>query len=213
MMNTADNITQMIDTYTDQIERYESMSTWYAAFCAVCILTVFVFAINLMLRQSKEDEKRRQSYYIFLSAIFLLVPSMVTLYLYTFAMNMRKVALYRGYLSFLERQYNNLTGMDIMLFDNGIINTAFSFDSFLVNGLGPVVMAFFVVLALMVGFMASLYFAWKIDSAKVKSRLKICIAVLAVVCVLFDGLCTYYLSINDSVVASVISYCEQQGAD
>lgn len=207
---TADNIIRMINTYTEQIERYENMSTWYAAFCAVCILTVFIIAIFLLLRHQKEDVGHRQPYYISLSAIFLLVPSIVTLYLYTFAMNMRKVALYRGYLCFLERRYNSLSRMEIMLFDNGIIDTYFSFNSFLVNGLGPVVMAFFVILALTVGFMASLYFARKIDSAKVKGRFKICIAVLALVCLFFDGLCTYYLSINDSVVASVISYCEQE---
>lgn len=208
-MGTTDNITQMITSYTEQIERYESLSTWFAAFSAVCILAVFFFAIMLIIRQQKEDAGSRERYYVFLSALFLVVPSITTLYLYTFAMNMRKVALFRGYLSFLETRYNSLAGADIMLFDNEIIDTFYSFGSFYVNGLGPVVMAFFVIAALAIGFAASLYFAGKVSWVKVRNRLRLFAGLLAIVCILFDGLCTYYLSINDQVMHSVMHYCEK----
>lgn len=69
-MGTTDNITQMITSYTEQIERYESLSTWFAAFSAVCILAVFFFAIMLIIRQQKEDAGGRERYYVFLSALF-----------------------------------------------------------------------------------------------------------------------------------------------
>lgn len=209
-MDKAGHITQMINSYTEQIERYESLSTWFAAFSAVCILAVFFFAILLIIRQQKEDEGNRERCHIFLSALFLVVPSITTLYLYTFAMNMRKVALFRGYLGFLETQYNRLAEANLMLFDNGIIDTFYSFGSFYVNGLGPVVMAFFVIAALAIGFGASLYFARKVRQAKVRNRLQLCMGILAFVCIVFDGLCTYYLSINDQVVQSVIRYCEMR---
>ena len=209
-MDKTDNIIQMIGSYTEQIERYENLSTWFAAFSVVCILTVVFFAIALIIRQQKEEKGNRERYHIFLSVLFLIVPSITSLYLYTFAMNMRKVALFRGYLSFLESQYNSLAGSNIMLFDNEIIDTFYSFGSFFVNGFGPIVMAFFVIAALAIGFGASLYFARRVSQMRIRGWLKFAIAILAFVCILFDGLCTYYLSINDQVMHSVVHYCEQQ---
>lgn len=209
-MDKTDNIIQMIGSYTEQIERYENLSTWFAAFSVVCILTVVLFAIALIIRQQKEEKGNRERYHTFLSVLFLIVPSITSLYLYTFAMNMRKVALFRGYLSFLESQYNSLAGSNIMLFDNEIIDTFYSFGSFYVNGFGPIVMAFFVIAALAIGFGASLYFARRVSQTRIRGRLKLAIAILAFVCILFDGLCTYYLSINDQVMHSVVHYCEQQ---
>ena len=97
-----------------------------------------------------------------------------------------------------------------MLFDNEIIDTFYSFGSFYVNGFGPIVMAFFVIAALAIGFGASLYFARRVSQTRIRGRLKLAIAILAFVCILFDGLCTYYLSINDQVMHSVVHYCEQQ---
>lgn len=211
MLKKESDIVQLINSYTDQIERYESMSTWFSAFCIVCILIVLLSAIALIIYQKKEDNGQKEFYNVFLSGIFLIIPSIVTLYLYTFAMNMRKVALYRGYLSFLEGRYNELSQMDVMLFDNGIINTFFSVRSFPVNGLGPAIMIIFIIAAFFIGFGLSIYFAKKLSHAKIKSRLKLAIIVLMAVCIFFDGLCCYYLSINDCVMDSVISYCEEQG--
>ena len=50
-MEQLNGITEMINSYTDQLERYESLSTWYAAFSAVCIMVVFGCAIGLILYQ------------------------------------------------------------------------------------------------------------------------------------------------------------------
>lgn len=211
MLNKENDIVQLIHTYTDQIERYEKMSTYFSAFCIVCILIVLLSAIALIIYQKKENNGEKEHYNMFLSGIFLIIPSIITLYLYTFAMNMRKVALYRGYLSFLENLYNELSQRNVMLFDNGIINTFFSVRTFPVNGLGPAIMIIFIITAFFIGFGLSIYYTQKLSHSKIKNRLKLTIIVLMVVCIFFDGLCCYYLSVNDRVMNSVISYCEEQG--
>lgn len=211
MQNKEYDIVQLIYSYTDQIERYESMSTWFSAFCIVCILVVLLSAAVLIIYQKKQDSGRKELCNMLLSGIFLIIPSIVTLYLYTFAMNMRKVALYRGYLSFLESQYNELTQMNVMLFDNGIVDRFLSVRSFPVNGLGPAIMIVFIIAAFFIGFGLSIHFVKRLSYSQIRDRLKLAIIVLMAVCIFFDGLCCYYLSINDRVVASVISYCEEQG--
>lgn len=206
-MDQTKGIIQMIDSYTDQIERYESLSIWFAAFSMICILAVLLTAVTLILRRNRDNSKSSSFYHLVLSGLFLLIPTTATLYLYVFAMNMRKVAMYRGYLSFLEEQWNALIGAETMFFDKGIVKEFFSFQSFLVNGLGPAAMSIFIVLTFVIGFGLSIYFLRKLSSSKTKLWMTILLSVLLVVCVSFSGLCAYYLSVNDSVVASVIQYC------
>lgn len=208
-MERANGIIRMIDSYTVQIERYENLSTWFAAFSMICVMAVLLAATVLILRRNRDDSGNRSFYHLILSGLFLLIPIIATLYLYVFAMNMRKVAMFRGYLSFLEEQWNVLTGMEVMLFDGEIVKELFSFQSFLVNGLGPVVMSVFIVLTFVVGFGLSIHFLRRIAPSKTRTRMTVLLSVLLVVCVLFSGLCAYYLSVNDSVMASVTEYCRE----
>jgi len=73
MFNKENDIIQMIGAYTDQIERYESMSTWFSAFCVVCIFTVLIFASVLIIRQKKEENTGKAVYDVFLSGMFLII--------------------------------------------------------------------------------------------------------------------------------------------
>lgn len=209
MSDRTDNIAQMIEVYTQQIERYENLSTWYAAFVVVCVLAIIAMAIFLILNRKKQDNGSREIYNASLSGIFLLIPSITTLYLYVFSMNMRKVALYRGYLAFLEEQWNSLEGLEIMLFDGEIIKRFFPIQNFLVNGLGPVVMAVFIILSLIIGFGLSIYFEKQLKASKIKKSLQLLLGILIIVCVLFDGICTYYLTNNDYTTDAVVNYCEK----
>ena len=208
-MEQSYGIIQMIDSYTDQIERYESLSTRFAAFSMTCIMVVLLIAVALLLRRNRDENRNGPFYDIVLSGLFLLIPTITTLFLYVFAMNMRKVAMYRGYLSFLEEQWNALVGAETMLFDEEIVREFFSFHSFLVNGLGPAVMSAFIVLAFVIGFGISVHFLRKIESAKARIRMAVLLSVLLVICVSFSVMCAYYLSINDSVMMQVIKYCQE----
>lgn len=210
MVDKTNDIIQIINSYTAQIERYENLSTWYAAFSIVCVMVVAMTAITLIIKQKEEEDTNRAFYNGVLSCIFLIIPSVITLYLYVFAMNMRKVALYRGYLGFLEKQWNSLSGLNIMLFDDEIINNFYSFPNFLVNGLGPIVMAIFIILSIIIGFGLSIHFIRQLKNSRIKTALRLLVCILMIICVLFNGLCTYYLSTNESVTESVINYCEKQ---
>lgn len=55
----------------------------------------------------------------------------------------------------------------------------------------------------------SIHFVKKLKQSKIKNVLKIMLCVVTIVCILFDGLCTYYLSTNDNVTRSVVEYCEK----
>lgn len=56
-------------------------------------------------------------------------------------------------------------------------------------------------LSMVVGVGLSIYFERQLRNIRVKKAL---LAVLLLVCALFDGVCTYYLSTNDAVVESVV---------
>ena len=210
MIEQTSDMIKIIQSYTDQITHYEILSTWYAAFCAICIFSALVLALWIAL-QRRNAAGTGKLHTVALSGAFLVIPVITTLYLYTFSMNMRKVAMYRGYLSFLEHRWNALAQADILLFDSELVRRFFSFDSFYVNGLGPAVMAVFVVLTLVLGFGLSLRFLRQLPSSREKRILQILVGILVVICVSFNGLCTYYLSTNDQVVESVIAYCEEFG--
>lgn len=211
MLDKTNELIQIVEVYTTQIEKYETLSTWYSAFCIACVLMIIFMIILLILRPIKEDAKKGDNYNIALSVLFLLIPTVMTLYLYTFAMNMRKVALYRGYLNFLEKQWNMLTQSEMMIFDFRIIRDFYSPQSFWVNGLGPVVMAFFVVLFFLGGFGMAAHCAKNIKSRKLSMNIRTLLCVLFIVYLLFDGMCVYYLSTNDQVVESVNNYCTEYG--
>lgn len=208
MDSKLNGLMEAIRVYTGQIERYETLSTWFAAFHVVCLLVLLSFAGFLLLRRRGESGGERALTTGILSASLLGVPVLTTLYLYTFAMNMRKVALYRGYLSFLEQCWNQQSGLNAMLFDGEIITEFFSFQRFLVNGLGPVVMSVFILLALGLGFGLSIYFQCQLPGSRMKRGLAWLTGVTLVVSLFFDVLCTYYLSTNDAAVQAVLQSCQ-----
>ena len=95
----------------------------------------------------------------------------------------------------------------VVSFDQELVAQFLGAKGFPVNGLGPVVMGIFVILSIVLGFRLSAYFGQKINSSEFKKWQKIIFYVLLIVCVLFDVMCVYYLSINDRIVDEVL----QQG--
>lgn len=206
-MDMLSDVAQMIVTYTEQLERYEALSTWCALLTVICILAVIIFAVSLIVKGRNGKDTDREGYHFVLTCLFLTIPSITTLYLYIFAMNMRKVALFRGYLGFLENQWNVLAGSDIMRFNLQIIDRYFSPQVFPVNGLGPAVMALFLALSLVFGFGMAIHFASRLQTPAMKRGLKLLTCVLGVICLLFNGMCCYYLTTNDAVLHSVLESC------
>ena len=67
-------------------------------------------------------------------------------------------------------------------------------------------MALFLVLSIVIGFGLAFCFAGKLENLAVKRGAKLLICVLGIVCVLFNGICCYYLIVNDSIVKAVVSF-------
>lgn len=206
-MEMRNDVAQMIAVYTEQLERYETLSTWCALLTVICILTVIIFAGSLIVKGSGGQDVDREGYHFVLTCLFLTIPSIATLYLYIFAMNMRKVALFRGYLGFLENRWNALAGSGMMRFDLQIIDRYFSAKAFPVNGMGPAVMMLFLALSFVFGFGMAIHFAGRLRTTALRKGLKLLTCVLGVVCLLFNGMCCYYLTTNDAVVNSVLESC------
>ena len=112
--------------------------------------------------------------------------------------------MFRGYLGYLENFRNSLSDYSVTVFDQELVTKFLGTGSFPVNGFGPIVMGIFVILSLVVGFCLSAYFGRKVMPSAFKKWQKIIFYVLLIVCVLFDGMCVYYLSINDRVVDEVL---------
>lgn len=206
MKAEVSEVVQLIIEYTKQVEKYENVSTYYSAICLGGIWATALFIIYLLVQRQKESAQ--EIYDKAISTLCLLPPVITMLYLYTFAMNMRKVAMFRGYLGYLENLRNSLVDSPIMTFDQELVTQFLGTESFPVNGLGPVVMGIFVILSLVIGFRLSAYFGHKVTSSEFRKWHKIIFYVLFIVCVLFDIMCIYYLSINDRVVEEVL----RQGA-
>lgn len=202
MKADVSEIVQLIIEYTKQVEKYENVSTYYSAICLGGIWATVLFIIYLLVRRQKEPSQ--EIYDKVISALCLLPPAITTLYLYTFAMNMRKVAMFRGYLGYLENVWNSLINFPITTFDQELVKQFLGAKSFPVNGLGPAVMGIFVILSLVIGFRLSAYFGHKVISSEFKKWHKIIFYVLLIVCVLFDIMCVYYLGINDRIVDEVL---------
>lgn len=205
MKTEVNEIVQLIIEYTRQVEKYENVSTYYSAICLGGIWATILFISYLLVRRQKEATQ--EMYDKAISALCLLPPVITTLYLYTFAMNMRKVAMFRGYLGYLENVWKSLADYPVTSFDQELVTQFLGAKSFPVNGWGPAVMGIFVILSLVIGFRLSAYFGHKVTSSEFKKWQKIFFYILLIVCVLFDIICVYYLSINDSVVNEVL----QQG--
>lgn len=202
MKTELNEIVQLIIEYTGQVEKYENLSTYYSAICLGGIWATMLFIVYLLVRRQKETVQ--EIYDKAISALCLLPPIITTLYLYTFAMNMRKVAMFRGYLGYLENLRNSLADYSITAFDQELVAQFLGAKSFPINGLGPVVMGIFVILSVVIGFRLSAYFGKKVTSSEFTKWQKIIYYVLLIVCVLFDILCVYYLSINDRVIDEVM---------
>lgn len=202
MKTEMNEIIQLIVEYTRQIEKYESVSTYYSAVCLGGIWATALFIACLMVRRQKESEQ--EIYDKALAALCLMPPAITTLYLYNFAMNMRKVAMFRGYLGYLENLRNGLTDVSVMSFDQELVTLFLGTRSFLVNACGPAVMGIFVILSLVVGFRLSAYFGKKVTSSEFRKWQRIIFYGLLIVCVLFDIMCVYYLSMNDTVVEGIL---------
>lgn len=208
-------IVEQIKEYTSQLELYERTSTYYSAVCMIAVIILIGIIVQIIIRLAKDhqysqNDKCNSACYKILPVLFLMIPSIAELYLYTFAMNMRKVAMYRGYLSFLENKLNHLTGSETALFDSKLVDRFLSPDHFFTNGIGPVAMGSFLIAAILGSFIFAIYYTRLINDGMYKKIMKLCIICSALMTMIFDSIYIYSLSINGNIVKEVGQFCIEQ---
>lgn len=205
-------IVEQIREYTAQLELYERTSTYYSVACMIAVIMLIGIIVLLIMKTERDaiydhNDKSVAVAYKILPVLFLLIPSIAELYLYTFAMNMRKGAMYRGYLSFLENKLNERTGSVQALFDSELVDRFLSTEHFPVNGIGPAAMGIFLLVAILSSFLFAIYYTRLINDGIYKKIMKLVIVCAILMSVIFDSIYVYSLSINGDIVREVEQYC------
>ncbi len=143
----AEVITEIMTSYSDQIEDYEKRN--YSE-CMMCIsfCAAILAAIGAFLMAAPSNNISVEETKLVIAFVIMLIPVAITIFLFNFAMNCRRSAVLRGYTQFLEQCLNKVLHETSMsyhgaLFSNEIV-------SFPVNVFGPVAMG-----AALVGFFAT----------------------------------------------------------
>lgn len=169
-------IIEQITLYTQQLDSFDQLSTNYVM-TVISFIGVIIAAIMALMGVKKrlKDNKYMNILNRAISMAFLTIPSIITLFMYVFAVNCRKVALYRGYLQYLEDLLNSNAGSEKVMFHTKAIQEFYgiSFDissvdnfvgkQFWSMSLGPIVMVIFLFMIMIVSFKISKYFALQAD--------------------------------------------------
>lgn len=242
-------IQALISTYTTQLESYDQMISnlvmTFVAFIGVIfgIIVTLIRArqdrINELIknepcieRDSSKKAAGNMKKYSFhsslsninraISCMFLCFPPLVTLFLYIFSMSSRKVAVYRGYLMYLEKMISKRTSKYISFDDtvvrefiDGNIGQAICYGAddniLLTNCLGPLVMLLFVIGILFVGFRFAYYFSnWENEEKNNTVFFKnfsFLFYALIFICILFSVVCMIDLATNGEIMKAVRDFC------
>lgn len=155
------SLTALIVMYSEQLEEYDRSNGTFVVGC----ITLIGATLGVMLTLNARGKKRESSPNLTLSeqtlpkddidkktrlaltAMFMIIPSAMTLCLYVFSMQCRRVAFFRGYLSYLEKQLSELIGTP-MIFNQEIVGHFFG--NFTTNQYGPLVMGIFIIVILII---------------------------------------------------------------
>lgn len=99
-----DEMINLISSYTSELESLDLANQNHITTCLGLILVV-IGAIATMAGIAKKGNTS-PSIYKSISGLFMTIPVISTLYVAILTMNTRKVAVYRGYLIYLEQEYN-----------------------------------------------------------------------------------------------------------
>lgn len=198
-----ESLTLLLVMYSEQLEEYDRSNGVFVITCISFCGVVLGIAITLVTG-AKEIKRPNLA----LAAVFALLPSIMTLCLYVFSMQCRRVAIFRGYLAYLEEKLSNLTGVP-MIFNREVVPKFFG--EFLTNICGPVVMILFIILLFIVSIWLCAYFA---KSPKVISKAgcgvkagRAILWILFALCIVFCVICAFDLATNDPVPGKVYEFC------
>ena len=200
----VDILMQAIVLYTTQLEDYDKDNITAGMSC-IGFIGLIITAVGAVLASSKEENSSFSNQAI--AIVLLFVPEMFILFLYNFAMANRRSAIFRGYLMFLEEVLNKELGADYMLFNQQLIPKQLS--SFSVNTNGPIVLAVFIVVFMILFFGLSCYFAWRSESGTFFWTYYVFFIIFAISCIICSCWYGAYLRTNGAVIDNAKATCEQ----
>lgn len=135
----AESFVTLIVSYTDQIEDYEKRNYNECMTCLgfIAALLAAIGTILVVLPSLKNVDE--PIVYLAVAFIFMLIPAVITIFMYNFSMNCRRSAILRGYMQFLEEQLNESLCETSMLYHSVLFSDEIVF--FPVNRYGPIALA------------------------------------------------------------------------
>lgn len=103
----AEVITAIITSYSNQIEDYEKRNYGECMMC-VSFCAAILAAIGAFLMAAPSNGINAEEAKLVIAFVIMLIPVVITIFLYNFAMNCRRSAVLRGYMQFLEECLNKV---------------------------------------------------------------------------------------------------------
>lgn len=202
----ADELMAAITLYTNQLEDYDK-SNFNACMTCIGFIGGLIAAVGAILCTSL-DAVSSNLLNETISIIILLIPAIITLFLYQFAMSCRRSALFRGYVQFLEKQLNEMTGSYDMFFSSYLIPEYYA--KFAVNHFGPAALIIFLILIFTVSFVISIIFALKSSIHVFVVAYRIVVLLFAIFSIGFDVMYIRSLVENKKVIEETMKKSEEK---
>lgn len=247
-MNHQSILTDLIITYTEQIDEYDRMCADYAIVCVSVAGIIFGSIITLLIHrhraaekytviESEEEMNSGESHHKTpyrghrfsrsfvkemaninraISILFLLFPAIEIILLYVTTISCKKVALYRGYLMWLEDELGHTTSLGFS-FNKRIIDDVFCISHTLSNDsdshtfftfyAGFFVMLLTITLVLLLSFRFSSYYS-NIEQERLWGTIfsrwyRGTFPIYAIICVVFNAICIFDLANNNETTKRV----------
>lgn len=209
---TESVLQEQISLYSAQLEEYDRTCINFVLTCigfAGVIFGIIATLLNIQKNKQNNDSSQHTESRVIekvIAVLILIVPSMMTLCLYVFSMQCRRVAFFRGYLKYLEERLSERMEVPL-LFNTKIVEEYFG--KFTTNRIGPVVMGVFIAVILLISLLCSLYYAKAFWNSGIGGKVVyiLLFVLLPLFCIAACAVFTVDLSINDSIVKSVYEYC------
>lgn len=198
----VDELMAAITLYTTQLEDYDK-SNFNACMTCIGFVGGLIAAVGAILCTSSNNSNSFLNEAV--SVIILLIPLIVTLFLYNFSMSCRRSALFRGYVQFLEECLNKEIGKNDMLYSKFLIPEYYA--KFPVNKCGPIALIIFLLILYIFSFLISMIFAHRSINTNFLTAYKWGSIILFVFCAFFDALYVISLMRNDIVIKTTKKAC------
>lgn len=200
-------LTSLIAMYSEQLEEYDRSNGNFVVGCVGLAGVILGLVVNMLSGKNKKNKLERPNYGI--ATLFALIPGVMTLCLYVFSTQCRRVVFFRGYLIYLEKELSELIEIPIV-FNSNVVD---KFGEFGTKTAGFWTMVVVVGLILSISCYLCFYFAISKDSfINDPSRSIVLFSIYLITVIAFIIACIVFvndLRTNRDIPNQVYQYCLQ----